>query len=464
MTPTALQSYSDALDYLQSFINWEVARHMRYTPDVMTLARPRAILAALGDPHRRYPVVHIAGTKGKGSVGAMTAAALTASGLRTGLYSSPHLQDYRERFRVDGDLITREDFIAAVNRLRPVADQIPGITWFEVTTALALMYFAERAVDVAVIEVGLGGRLDATNVVMPVTSVITSLSYDHTHLLGDSLTSIAREKGGIIKQGVPVVSAPQSPEALAVLAEIAQQNEAPLSLVGRDWLYDPCSGDLEGEYFRAGPAGAPLEPYRTNLIGEHQALNATVALAVLDRLRAAGMAINGDDIRVGLARVDWPGRLEVIHRDPLVVLDAAHNASSARRLRAALSDRFPQRRLGLIFGASSDKDIAGMFDELLPVVDVLFATQAAHPRALAPGAIASLARERGYDGPLYEALDIRTALRQAADQVGADGMICATGSLFIVGEARSAFNLPVGHVALLPSKRLPQSLVRRYSL
>ena len=195
------------------------------------------------------------------------------------MYSSPHLQDFRERFRINNRLIGEEDFIALVNQLRPVIEPIPDITWFEVTTALAFLFFAQQKVDAAVIEVGLGGRLDATNVVVPVVSVITSLSYDHTYLLGDSLASIAREKGGIIKPGVPAVSAPQPPEALEVLAEIAADVGAPLTLVGRDWLYTPGTSTRDGQTFIAGPAGSPHEVYRTALTGEHQALNATVALA-----------------------------------------------------------------------------------------------------------------------------------------------------------------------------------------
>ena len=247
------------MDYLYSFINWEVERHVRNAPDAMTLERPRRVLAAFGNPHKRYPVIHITGTKGKGSVGAMCASALSASGLKAGLYSSPHLQDFRERFRIDDQLIEPDVLTALVNQLRPVIESVPDITWFEVTTALAFLYFAQQNVDVAVVEVGLGGRLDATNVVTPVVSVITSLSYDHMHLLGDSLESIAREKGGIIKPGVPVVSAPQPPEALDVLTQIAAERGSPLTLVGRDWLYEYEASDLEGTRFQAGPADQPLE-------------------------------------------------------------------------------------------------------------------------------------------------------------------------------------------------------------
>lgn len=457
MTSRPLKTYSEALEYLFSFINWEIERHQRYAEEAMTLARPSKVLEACGNPHLQYPVIHITGTKGKGSVGAMCAAALRASGLRTGLYSSPHLQDYRERFRVDNALISPDDFTALVNDLQPAAESVPDITWFEVTTALAFLYFARQNIDIAVIEVGLGGRLDATNVVHPIVSVITSLSFDHTHLLGDSLASIAREKGGIIKHGVPVVSAPQPQEALDVLMAIAAEREASFTLVGRDWLYQSQETN-GGETFVAGPVGQAMQPYRTRLLGEHQVLNAAVALATLEQARLAGVALHEADVRTGFAQVDWPGRLEVIHREPLVVLDAAHNAASARRLQAALEKRFPQRPLALIFGAFVDKDVIGMFEALLPLTDFLIVTQSAHPRALPPHAVGALALEYGYAGPLYQMPDVRTALQRAADLVGVAGIICATGSLSVVGEARSAFNLPVGHISAQPVTPPPATM------
>ncbi len=446
MTPShELETYAEAIDYLYSFVNWEVERHVRYAPEVMTLERPRTLLAALGDPHRAYPVIHITGTKGKGSVGAMCAAALRASGLKVGLYSSPHLQDYRERFRINNQLISPEDFTAMVNRLRPVAERIPDITWFEVTTALGFLYFAEQQVDAAVVEVGLGGRLDATNVVTPVVSVITSLSYDHTHLLGDSLASIAREKAGIIKPGIPVVSAPQPSEALAVLEQVAEQNGSRLILVGRDWLFQPERSTPHGEWFSAGPVAGPQQPYFTALAGDHQAINATVALAALDCAAQAGLPVSAEGIRLGFEQVDWPGRLEVVEQAPLVVLDAAHNGESAWRLRAALDAMFPQRPLILIFGASADKDVGGMFAALLPIADVLIAAQAVHPRALEPAALTESAREIGFARPVYEIADVRKALHQARSLAGTEGLILITGSLFIVGEARTVLGLPVGH-------------------
>lgn len=443
---TEIQTYTDAVEYLYSFINWEVERHVRYAPEAMTLERPRRVLEALGNPHLQYPVIHITGTKGKGSVGAMCASALQASGLRTGLYSSPHLQDYRERFRVNDVLISPQDFTALVNAVRPIVEEVEDITWFEVTTAMAFLYFAQRQVEAAVIEVGLGGRLDATNVVQPAVSVITSLSYDHMHLLGNSLAAIAREKGGIIKAGVPVVSAPQPPEALDVLRGIAQERGAPFTLVGHDWLYEPLPPSDAGEHFLAAPAAQPMQPYHVSLVGEHQALNATVALAALAHVREAGVPLTDAGIRAGFAAVDWPGRLEVLSREPLLIADAAHNAASARRLRATLEARFWRQPMALVFGASADKDITGMFDALLPLADVLIVTEAAHPRAIAAEELEALALQQGYSGPIERVIGVAAAMARAVEHVGPQGLVCTTGSLFVVGEARDAFGLPVGHL------------------
>jgi len=450
LTSEPLQTYSEALDYLYSFINWEVERHVRYSPEAMTLERPRALLQALGNPHTRYPIIHITGTKGKGSVGAMCAAALQASGLKTALYSSPHLQDFRERFRVNNALIAPGEFVAVLNQMRPVLPTIPDITWFEVTTALAFQHFAEQAVDVAVIEVGLGGRLDATNVVTPVVSVITSLSYDHTHLLGDSLASIAREKAGIIKPNVPVVSAPQPDEALEVIEAVARERQAPVILVGRDWLYTARQTSQIGQAFSTGPAGEPQIPYWTGLAGGHQALNGAVALAVLAQVRRAGIPVTESGIREGLAQVDWPGRLERVADAPTVVLDAAHNGASAQWLNASLDTLFPQRPRVLVFGASADKDIRGMFEALLPGTDHLIASQAVHPRAMAPEEIETVARTVGYSGPIAQIADVPSALSYAQRLAGPGGLVVVTGSLFIVGEVRTLFGLPPGHTRRTP--------------
>ncbi len=446
LSQTPIRTYSEAMDYLYSFVNWEVSRHMRYSPEVMTLARPRRVLEALGNPQEVYPKIHITGTKGKGSVGAMCAASIQAAGLRAGLYSSPHLQNFRERFRINNALIGEEELIDLINLVRPAVDDVPDITWFEVTTVLAFLYFARQGVDVAVIEVGLGGRLDATNVIMPVVSVITSLSYDHTYLLGDSLAAIAREKGGIIKPGIPVVTAPQAPEALDVLTAIAVANQAPMTVVGQDWFYTPGRSAPGRQEFAAWRAGQPPETYSTALVGEHQVLNSVVTLAALDVVQQGGIPVLPEHVRSGLMQVDWPGRLEMVDHEPPIVLDAAHNAASARRLVAALTELFPWRPLAMIFGASADKDIEGMFEALLPEVDYLIVAQAVHPRALNPDELAAHARRQGFGGRIDVIPSVAEALDHATRLVGPTGLICATGSLFIVGEVRDVCGLPPGHV------------------
>lgn len=440
-------TYQEAIDYLYSFINYDVQRQQRYAVNRMTLDRPRALAALLGNPHQHYPIVHLTGTKGKGSVGAMCAAILQAAGLKVGLYSSPHLQDFRERFKVNEELIPEEAIIQLVEQIKPAVAQVDGLMWFEIITVLAFEHFRQVGVDAAVIEVGLGGRLDATNIVIPHVSVITSLSFDHTSILGTTLAEIAGEKAGIIKSGVPVVSAPQPPEALAVLESAATQQGAPLTLIGRDWAFEPLGGDLWLENLLAAPRGEPLQPYQTVLLGRHQAINAAVALATIDQLREQGMAIPSEAARRGLLEVNWAGRLEIVRKDPMVVLDAAHNGDSARWLAQTLTERFDYSPLVLVFAAKADKDIHGMLRTLLPIADHLIITQAVDSRAESPENIAEIAREIGYTGTLEIIPQVPCALLTAEAYAGEMGLACVTGSLYLVGEARTVYNLKVGQVA-----------------
>lgn len=446
-------SYDEALDYLYSLINYEVQRPERYSPEVVSLDRPRALLRLLGDPQTRYPTLHLTGTKGKGSVSAMCASALQAAGLRVGLYSSPQLQDFRERFRIQGELIERDLLAALVERVQPAVVQVPGLTWFEVLTAVAFLAFAELKVDVGVIEVGLGGRLDATNVLdRPLVSAITSLSYDHMYLLGNTLGQIAYEKAGIIKPGVPVVSAPQHDEALAVLERIAAERGAPLTVVGRDFLYEPGTGDEYGQGFTAHHPDQAPRKYWTPLIGEHQVINGVVALAALEHVRAAGLPLTERAMQIGLATVNWPGRLEVVRRAPWLVLDGAHNGESAERLRDALRTNFARRedgRLILIFGAFQDKDVPAMFRALLPEVSHLILMQPMNSRAYDTDRLTELAREAGYAGPIETYPAGRDALKRAEALAAPNDLICATGSLSVVGELRTVLGLPPGRAAYL---------------
>jgi dihydrofolate synthase/folylpolyglutamate synthase len=410
-------TYQEALDYIYSFVDYGAVRAEKYSPETFSLTRMVDFLAALGNPQTRYPIVHVAGTKGKGSVAAMITSALRTGGYRTGFYTSPHLLDFCERAQVNGAYIPRTAVAEIVDGLRPLVERQPGLTTFELTTALAFQHFAREAVDVAVVEVGLGGRLDATNVVMPRVAVITSLSYDHTYLLGNTLAEIAAEKGGIIKPGIPLVTAPQKPEALAVLERLAEERGAPLTRVGHDWLYRLVSHDLDGQVFEIWSAdeqlqlsalraqGHPVDWRPTRLalplLGQHQAENGAVAYAALAELRRAGLPLTSGAIAEGLRSVHWPGRFEILSRRPYLVVDGAHNRDSAQKLATALVDYFPGRRVTLVFGASSDKDVPGMLAELLqPASGIrrVMLTQAVHPRAQDPEELADEVRRIGANG------------------------------------------------------------------
>jgi dihydrofolate synthase/folylpolyglutamate synthase len=311
------QAYEEALDYLYSFINLEQKTLDRYHASKMDPGRPRTLLEWLGDPQKQYPTLHIAGTKGKGSVAAMCASALQASGLRVGLYTSPHLREFRERIRVltpddaDGQ-IAKEDFAKALERMKEFVPEFPHITWFEIVTAVAFCYFASQEIDVGVIEVGLGGRLDATNVLLPLQSVITSLSYDHTNLLGDTLAEIAFEKGGIIKPGIPVVIAPQEEEALGTLKTIAAERGSVLEVVGQDWQY--AAGNHQLTVTRSVdevyvPAGTTFE---IALSGSFQLENGMLAIAALRPFYERFPLVTLETITQGLASVQWDGRLQIV--------------------------------------------------------------------------------------------------------------------------------------------------------
>ncbi|GAB4555450.1 MAG: folylpolyglutamate synthase/dihydrofolate synthase family protein [Anaerolineae bacterium] len=446
-------TYQDALDYLYGLINYEVQRPSRYAPDVVSLDRPRALMAALGNPQERYPSLHLTGTKGKGSVSAMCASILQASGLRVGLYSSPHLQDFRERFRINGQMIDPDLLTRLVEQVQPAVAQVEGLTWFEVVTALAFMAFAELKVDIAVIEVGLGGRLDATNILRaPLVTTITSLSYDHTHLLGNTLSDIAYEKAGIFKPKVPAVTAPQEQTALTVIRRIAEEQCAPLTVVGQDVQFSPGEANQFGQTFSYGPSqDTALPTFWTPLIGRHQAVNGAVALTMMHLLRQQGYSIPDHALRTGLAQVNWAGRLEVVRRTPhYLILDSAHNADSAERLRDALRVfRQPARRQVLLFGAFSDKDVRGMFRALLPETTQLVLMQAMSPRAFSTDQLAVLARESGFSGEIHAFPSASEALRCAETLAQTGDVICATGSLSVVGELRTVLGLAPAHAAYL---------------
>jgi len=423
-------AYNLALDYLYSFVDYSLKHASELAKADFSLDRMFALMEALGNPQATYPIVHIAGTKGKGSVAALCASALTAAGYRTGLYTSPHLEDYVERIQVDGSPLTHEGLAALVDEVKPAVARIPKLTTFEITTAIGFLAFARQNVDAAVIEVGLGGRLDATNVVTPRVSVITSLSMDHTAVLGDTLAKIAGEKAGIIKEAVPVVSAPQKEEALEALLRVARERSAPVTLVGRDVTFEAQGASLDGQEFRI----QDME-FKIPLLGSYQVLNAAVAYAAL---KQSGLNVSDAALREGFSRVKWPARFEVARREPPVVFDSAHNEDSFARLRETLERHFPSRQVYLILGASEDKNLAGMLRVMKPLIRELIVTRADHPRALDVEKIQSAAD--ALEVPNEAVTPVAAALTLALELSAKDGsIVLSAGSMFVTAEAMTAW-------------------------
>ena len=438
-------NYQQALDFIFSYTDYEKLARFTYDAATLDLTRMEHLLALLGNPHRRFRSVHIAGTKGKGSTAAMCDAILRAAGFHTGLYTSPHLHTFRERIRVDGRLLSQEDLLALVEQCRPAIEAVEDITTFEIITALGFLHFAQQEVEWAILETGLGGRLDATNIVSPDVTAITTLSYDHTELLGDTLALIAGEKAGIIKPGVPLVCAPQAPEAMQVIEDVCHQRQAELILVGRDWRWERTAGDLTGQTLRVQEQADGHHPpvvyenLRIPLLGQHQLLNATMAVALAETLRRRGVAIPEGAMGNGLAQVRWPGRLEVLQPHPCVVVDGAHNPDSVAKLVAALGEWFPHERMVLIFGASEDKDIEGMLKTLLPLSHCVITTQARHPRAADPHELAQMIAPLLRAGQFLAVSEsVAGAVEQALAWAQAGDLVCGSGSIFVVGEVREA--------------------------
>jgi dihydrofolate synthase/folylpolyglutamate synthase len=411
--------------------------------DDLKLEHMRALLARLGDPQRRLRILHVAGSKGKGSTSAMLAAISRRAGYRTGLFTSPHLCNIEERFQVDGQAITTGELTALLDEVRracTTAGPTP-YTFFEVATAVGLLHFVRRRVETAVLEVGIGGRLDSTNVCLPTVSVITSISFDHTELLGDRLASIAAEKAGIIKPGRPAVSGATVAEARAVLERVCRERRAPLRQLGVDFHYSYVPGRVTATDTRPSRVCVHTErrfwpELELNLLGDHQAANAAVAIACVEELRSAGWYLPDAAVAAGLATVTWPARLEVVGRRPLIVLDCAHNIASAEALVRTLQASFASARRLLIFAGSDDKDLAGMFRVLSPHFQHVFLTRYTNnPRGVPAERLAELLRANG-DLPYTLCATPAEAYHAAHAAAAAEDILCITGSVFLAGELR----------------------------
>jgi len=430
------KKYNLALDYLYSFVDYSLKHASELAKADFNLDRMRALMEELGNPQEKFPIIHVAGTKGKGSVSALCASALHAAGYKTGLYTSPHLQDYVERIQVNGQPISYEEMAEFVEEIKPAVASVPYLTTFEITTALGFLYFARQGCDMAVIEVGLGGRLDATNIVTPRVSVITSLSLDHTLVLGDTLAKIAGEKAGIIKPGIPVVSSSQKDEALDVLKKITKEQSCEFTLIGRDIKFEVLSHSIEGQTLKISDLRHKTSDLRVSipLLGIHQVENAAVAYTAL---KASRLVVPDEAIQKGFSEIKWPSRFDIIRREPPIVIDVAHNRESALRLRQTLDTYFPEIPVILLFCTLEDKDITGMLEELSSRVEKVVATQADHPRAPSADWISEQVRKAGL--PVEAVTPVAAALERALELAGEQKLILTAGSVAFAGEVMAAW-------------------------
>ncbi len=394
------------------------------------------LLGRLGNPHHRVKCVHLAGTNGKGSVGAMMEAALLQSPLKVGFYTSPHLISFTERFRLNGRQISRRRVLKLIEAVWRVADPAEPPTFFEFVTAMAFLYFAEESADCTLVETGLGGRLDATNVCRPTVTVITNIGLEHQEFLGNTLASIAFEKAGIIKPGIPLVHGVQQPAARRVVEERARELAAPIIRRGREISF---RRGRDGDFSLKGRLWS-LKYLTTNLVGRHQAGNACLALGALEVLAQAGMPVGPGEFHQGLKRVQWPGRLECFNPggqgEPSLWLDGAHNLPAARTLVENLDlVRGGRSPLVMVLGVMADKDLGGILEILIPAADYVVYSRPRYQRAAQPQDLARSAPDQAVPGEVEP--ELGRALMRAAELAGPGGVVLVTGSLFTVGEARA---------------------------
>jgi len=435
-------TYEEAIQFWFGRVNYE-----QKTPHVgdFKLGRMRLLLDILGNPHERLRIIHIAGSKGKGSTSALLASILQAENYRVGLFTSPHLVSVEERIQVDREPISKFELAALLTEIRGRTTKAfaEELTFFEIGTALGFLHFVRRRVDFAIVEVGLGGRFDSTNVCQPMLSIITSISLDHTQMLGDTLNKIAYEKAGIIKPFRPTISGVRDPGAKQVIVEACRERASPLRQMGVDFRYTHEPARIEAD--REQPSRVQISTWQgawpeltLNLIGEHQARNAAVALAGVELLREQGVPIAVRSVVDGLAHVRWPARLEIVARRPLVLLDCAHNVASAQALAQSLEKSFvmPNARRRLVFGGNRDKDLAGMLEVLAPKFDRIYLTSfQSTTRCASPEQLLSLVPADRRE--LCETFDssIDAWNRARAESLPSD-LICITGSVFLAGDLR----------------------------
>ena len=440
--------YNEALNYIYSFVDYSLTRNLRYSPEKFDLSRMVRFVESLGNPLTDYKVIHIAGTKGKGSTGAMIANMLTCAGYKTGFYSSPHLLEFTERIQIDGRQISKGNLVELTDAIKPFVASIKELTTFEIITAIAFQYFSQEKVDYAVVEVGMGGRLDATNVVTPALSVITSISHDHMKVLGSTLPQIAMEKAGIIKPGIPVVITSQRKNVEDVISSIAESKRAPL-IHPRDYMrINKVDTSLDGQHFCIEPGKKILDsdfsgiPFGKTiflpLMGDHQLENARTALVCMLVLHKQGCKMSFEQVEEGMRTVEWPGRFEILNREPLLIVDGAHNRDSFRKLKATIEEYLPDKKKILIFGASEDKEVELMLNIIQPCVNLLVITKADHPRALDGNEILKFAQKIGMVNVVTD--NVEDALKYSIKITDPNSVIVAAGSLFIAGAIKEIWS------------------------
>lgn len=436
-----IRTFRSAVNYLNSVVNYERKPPIGHAESAFNLSRMQRLLAVLGNPHRKYKTAHVAGTKGKGSTVTMLAAMVQNCGMKVGLYTSPHVLDIRERIAINGDQISEAEF-ARLTKKVVAASKKPKVgdcTFFELVTAVAFLHFAKSEVDLAVIETGLGGRLDATNVIKPEVVGLTSISLDHPDLLGHTVEAIAREKAGIFKPGVTVICSPQRESVTKILQEMAAKLECPFQMTGREngFSYRFESSRDAGPHSRIclTTPTSHFEHVRAPLMGDHQAINCALALGMLDVLKTRGLAIDERKAVEGLSRVTLPGRMEIVRDMPRIMVDGAHNASSVEALMRAIGQNVPYDSMVIIFGCQKDKDIRGMLRYVRLGADKVIFTTSGSPRTADPHELAATFNEMS-SKMCQVAEDLMDAISIADRAVARDDLICITGSFYLVGRAK----------------------------
>jgi dihydrofolate synthase/folylpolyglutamate synthase len=441
----AFKTYKQALAYLFERTDYEKQERLRYNVTTFNLNRMQKLLSLLGSPHKKIHTVHIGGTKGKGSTATMLARMLEANGYKVGLYTSPHVVHLHERIAINSRMISESEMCGLLNRVYAPVEKMSKTdqpTFFEIMTALAFMYFLDEEVDIAIIETGVGGRLDSTNVIMPKVIGITSLSIDHQNLLGNTIDSIAKEKAGIFKRGVPAVTVQQDPLAMRVLRTEATAIQSPLSVTGGDIDFSQRfeTSREHGPHTRIclSTPTSKFEHLRVPLHGRHQAINCGLALAMLDKLKSAGYKIDNGKAAEGLYRVSLAGRMEMIWDDPRIMIDAAHNAASIKALIHAVGQNIPYDSMIVIFGCNSDKDVRGMLHQLQFGADKVIFTRSNSPKAVSPEDLDEMYTE--ICGKMCQtAASLGQALLLAKSAVSKEDLICITGSFYLIGQAKIRF-------------------------